>query len=331
MSAAAKLNYRHALLRQLAKVLVSFCFTSVCFAVPIGLIVLLPPHAHAEDRVLLLEDFEDGKLSQRWTALGKIAVERIDHSNEPDDSQGMVARCEAKRNSKFIVNQDFQRPPYEEFDTIRFRIQASDANEDRPLAFEFQAFSVDRRAALWRKFTVDSNQWKTIELPMQHFRYTKGATLDWVEVSRFGVHFREACEVALDDFELVATDKQANPYFTPHEVAHFAFGEKALVTESDHFAVITDDERVDRKRSLEECEKLFEYVRKDFPDLPAQKRRVPVLIFAQQRDFRQFWSKLGGLLCVTSSTSSLQRIFVARNRRYVLLRQIWPRATSADS
>ena len=151
--------------------------------------------AEADERVLLLDDFDGGeKLSLRWTAIGSIGVQRVAAPAKVSVSGvgGMLSKCDAKANSKFLVNQRFKRPKYEDFDKIRFRIQVENASTDRPIAFEFQVFSQERRSALWRKFTVSSDEWQLVELPLEFFRFTTGASLDWREVSRFGDSFPSA-------------------------------------------------------------------------------------------------------------------------------------------
>ena len=252
--------------------------------------------AVAEERVLLLDDFDGSeKLSQRWTAIGSIGVGRVKApANAPVSGvEGMLSSCAAEADSKFLVNQRFKRPKYEEFDKIRFRIRVEEATRDQPVAFEFQCFSQERRAALWRKFTISDDGWQVVELPMEFFRYTAGASLGWPEVSRFGFHFRQRCSVMIDGIELVASSDDANPYLTPSEIAGLAFGEQHSQHTNDRFAVLTNEKRVNGPNVLKELDRLFELIYADFPRLPKPLRRVPVLVFSKEDEYRKFWTRFG--------------------------------------
>ena len=263
-------------------------------------LLLLASTSLGEDSVLLIENF-DGKtkLSNRWTAAGEIQVARVDYESnegiEIDGADGKVAECQASPRSLFLMKRGIRRPPFERFDQVRFRIQVRDATPESPVTFEFQVRSEQRPATLWRKFVVDDGGWQIVTLPMQHFRYSTGSSLDWTEVSRMGVVFRERCNVKLDGFELVASEDESNPYFMPKEVGAFAFGEKLKTTTNERFAIMTDDDRVDRKRTLEQCDRLYEMVFRDFPQLEKPKRRIPILVFSTEKDYRAFWPRLGSL------------------------------------
>jgi len=262
--------------------------------------LLFPSSVLAEESVLLIEDFDgETKLSNRWTAAGEIQVARVNYEpNAPDEingAEGRVAECKASPRSLFLAKRGLRRPPFEHFDQIRFRIQVSEASAESPVTFEFQVRSEQRPATLWRKFVVDKDTWQVVTLPMQHFRYSSGSSLDWTEVSRIGVVFRERCDVKLDGFELVSSEKDSDPYFTPEEVGAFAFGEQLKTTSNERFAIMTDDDRVDRKRTLEQCDRLYELVFRDFPKLDKPKRQIPILVFSTERKYREFWPRLGSL------------------------------------
>lgn len=253
--------------------------------------------SHGEEIALILEDF-DGKarLQSNWQATGTIEVQR-NAAPKPQPTQGVEGQlitCRAEGPSR-ITTKTRQRPNFENFDTIQLRIQVENASADAPKSFEFQAHSPTRSASLWRKFVVSQPNWQIIRLPMQHFRYSAGARLEWEEVSNFGIAFRDQGTVHLDRIELVASQSGSNPFFTPEEIGKTAFGAASRVASTNRFALITNDQRVDAKATLAECEQLFKLIYDDFPEAPRPSRPVPILIFRTEQGFRRFWHRLAKL------------------------------------
>ena len=292
------------------------CRPSIILAIFFACFFWSPP-LRAEETVVTLEDFDGAeKLSRRWTAVGDIGVERklVAEDVELSGVGGHVVLCKVAGGATLVVKDGFPRPDYEKFDKIRFRICAEVASKEKPIAFEFRAFSTSRRASLWRKFSVQSNEWQVVELPMEFFRYSSGANLGWDEVSRFGVRFRNAGAVSLDGFELVADD-DGSPRLTVEQLASFAFGHNddadgVTIERDKRFAVITNDPRVDVKQAIAEFNKLFDLIYGDFPELAKPTALVPTLIFANDREYRRFWPKFGAAFAaevppVTSSGYSL--------------------------
>ena len=254
------------------------------------------PAAWCEERVTVLEDFDSNvKLSRRWTAAGEISVRRIDVPDEEDSPgvNGKLVRLQGLAKSQFAVRPDFPHPAWTTADLIRFRIRTPEALPGIPVTLEFHAFSKDRPATIWRKFASETDQWQTVELPLHLFRWSRGASVDWSNVSRFGFSLRDPATVLIDGIELVANDDGA-PWITPEQCASIAFGEDATFFRGELFIVVTNEPRTDGKQALAEFERLYELVYRDFPDLPRPERPLPVLVFATKKQFIDFWPRLAG-------------------------------------
>ena len=254
-------------------------------------------YAFAEEQTSTLANFDGvSQLNDRWTATGSVRLHR-ENAPSPKPIQGVAGQwltCEVEGPAR-IKTRNRRRPAFEKFDTIQLRIKAENASAQNPKSFEFQFHSHERRAVLWRKFSVTKPGWQLVALPMQHFRYSPGASLEWEEVSQFGIAFRNPGRFSFDGIELVASRSKSNPFFTPEEIGEIAFGDEAKVSASTHFALITNDRRVNTNATLSECEKLFALVYKDFPELPLPSRTVPVLVFETEREYREFWPELASL------------------------------------
>lgn len=242
-----------------------------------------------------LEDFDGPfRLGQRWTAIGDITVERVNVPKPAADVTpglaGKLVRCRASSGSAFVVSEDFPGPGWLKADAVRFHIRVPDQKSSDSTTMEFRVYSRDRRASLWRKFQVRSNEWQVIELPLHFFRYSTGASVGWSEVKRFGFQFRDAVNVEIDGIELIS-DGDGSPNLTPEELGRLAFGDAPIFFRSDQFVLITNDDRVAGDRLLTEFQKLRELVYADFPDLPKPRHAVMTLVFATKSQYQQFWPK----------------------------------------
>ena len=270
-------------------------FTHSAICATLALLILID-RAHGAGPQII-DDFDGAtKLSERWSAFGRITVERVPVPGDVklDGVAGMMIRCEAEPRSALVASKTMTRPAFEQFDTIRFRIQVANATERSPVDFECRVHCADRNASLWRRWSVSNSQWQTINLPMQFFRFSQGANVQWEEAARFGIFFRQNSIVSIDDIQLIAKEEK-NPFFEPKELGRLAMGEAARVSEGAHFAIITDEPRLESIKLMRELDQLQKLIARDFPKLAKPVRLVPVLVFRRERDYRAFWQRFSAV------------------------------------
>ena len=266
------------------------------FCTFVTVFLLLIVRSAAQDDPVTIENFDgQQRLSDRWAALGKIQVRRVD---VPDGTShpgvhGRMVTATAEANGKLAVRPDFPRPAWSTAKRIQLRLRAADVSADEPLVVEFQVFSSQRRAWFWRKITLDSSDWETVELPLRYFRQSPGAVLDWHEPHRFAIHFRNAGTLSVDNIELVPGKGPHPAWLSADELAGIAFGQEAEQFRSKHFVVVTNEPQLDGAAVLAAFEKLYGMLKRDFPDMPALRRKVVCLIFADRIRFQTFWRDLG--------------------------------------
>lgn len=259
-------------------------------------VLLLVGGASAQVAPVTLEDFDgDEKLGTNWTALGDIQVSRVDVPEDVrhDGVRGKMVTAQASGNAKFAVKASFPRPTYRTAERLQLRLRADDVSQDKPLVIEFQVFSSQRRAWFWRKITLVESRWKTVELPLRYFRQSPGAVLEWREAHRFAIHFRNAGTLSLDNIQLVPGSGKNPAWMSPQELGKFAFKDKARHFSSVHFAVVTNEPRLDGEAVLAAFEELDRMIKRDLPEMPEPQRRVVCLIFADKARFQTFWRDLG--------------------------------------
>ncbi len=241
------------------------------------------------------DDFEADGLAQRWTGVGDIRASR-----EIEEGNAFV-RVRADRGGILASRAGIPVPEYRKTGAIRFRCRVPEGFAVEDLVVEIQIYSESRRGArFWRKLDLTDEpvgQWLTSEIPLAFFRHSGGFHLDWGEVERFGFYFRNAGVLDLDDIAWVAAnDRHPAPWLTPQVLAPLAFGEATDVVrtiEAGRFVVLTDAP-VEAEGARLELARLEAAVAGIFPGVSRpRERRVPLLIFAAEGDYRNFWPSFG--------------------------------------
>ena len=112
----------------------------------------------------VLFDFEGNtKLSNEWSASGKIEASRSDVEN------GKALHISA--SDKFAI---YSKPGlarldnFEKAETVSFRIRSQ---TDKPTRFDLIALEGDRQASFWTKIVVEGTGWQSVKIPLRWFRW----------------------------------------------------------------------------------------------------------------------------------------------------------------
>ena len=162
----------------------------------------------------VLEDFDQpGGLGERWIASEGMFLERVAVSGNVrhEGVTGRMLKVKAVAGGYFASKSDFPDPRFVSSSGVKFRINAYGVSKQQPLVFEFQSFAKERKAWRWRKVSIDSTGWQTVELPTRYFRHSGSAYLAWKDTHRFAFRFRNAGRIELDGIELVDPPSTLNP------------------------------------------------------------------------------------------------------------------------
>ena len=242
---------------------------------------------------LYAEDFDRAEgLAGRWEGIGTIRASRVPVTGATIPGvAGKMVRVEAQPRSSLRTAPLPGRPALDRCERIVFRVDAASATPARPVVLEVQFFAAGRRAWWWRKVELDRPGWRQVDLPLSDFR-TGGGLPSWEEVDRLGFSFRTGATLGLDGIELRRGRAPDVAYLSIPELGREAFGARpARVLRRGPFAVSTDEPRLDEARLLDALEAMYGRTRADLPGLPAPSRPVPLLIFAADRDYREFWPR----------------------------------------
>ena len=214
-----------------------------------------------------------------------------------DDSYEGVKGHKLKVNSVaggyFASKSSFPAPRFAASSAIKFRIKGIGTSVENPVFFEFQAYAEGRKAWRWRKVSISSNVWQTVELPTRYFRHSPNAYLSWKDTRRFAFLFRNSGSIELDSIELVDAHAHTFPSeLSLGEISLLAFNHKGTIHQQKNFAILSDEPRLNSSETFSELDRLLKMILKDFPGIKATNNPIPLLVFSKEKRFRTFWTDL---------------------------------------
>ena len=266
--------------------------------VGLALLALAVEQARAD----LLAGFDTGADLQRWSAQGRITVQRTEgppgpQQAGPNGPAGSAARIDTAGNSGLFIKAGQLPPDLTEFDTLRFWVHRG-PEAAAPNTIEVRFYEADGTAWFWRKVVLDQPGWTEVVVPFKWTRWSPTRIPRWEKVNRLGIHFRDAAGVLVDSFTL-ADDPPANgpddkPVLTPDDVATLAFGaaaadpEQVRIVTADGITVITDAPNCEAETLRTHLAKVAAAVKADMPFAAPPANPTMLVVFAAEDRYRQF-------------------------------------------
>lgn len=183
-------------------------------------------------------------------------------------------------------------PPFERSDRATVHIRAEDASPEAPVEVELSFYDAARANRYWRPLVFDDSEWHELDIELPYLRYDRGSVPRWENVTSWGLVFRTAGTVAIRGMDLWQDHAAVSPYLGENELRRFfSSPSRVRVAERAPFVVLTDEPRVDLDGVLEALVEMDERTRRRFPDMPTPERPVPLLIFADEGNYRSFWRR----------------------------------------
>lgn len=258
--------------------------------------------AVGQARADLLAGFETGADLQRWSAQGKITVQRTEgppgpKQAGPNGPAGNAARIDTAGNSGLFIKAGQLPPDLSDFDTLRFWVHR-DPEAAAPSTVEVRFYEADGAAWFWRAVVLDQPGWTEVAVPLKWTRWSPTRIPRWENVNRLGIYFRDAADLTVDSFSL-ADDPPPNaaddkPVLGPDDVASLAFGKAAAdpdqvrIVTADGITVITDAADCDADALRAHLAKVAAAVKADLPFAAPPANPVVLVVFAAEDRYRNF-------------------------------------------
>ncbi len=268
----------------------------------LGLLALAVGHARAD----LLADFDTGADLQRWSAQGRITVQRTEGPPGPQEAgpngpAGSAARIDTAGNSGLFIKAGQLPPDPSDFDSLRFWVHRDP--EAAPSTIEVRFYEADGTAWFWRKVVLDQPGWTEVMVPFKWTRWSSTRIPRWEKVDRLGIYFRDAADILVDSFSL-ADDPPPNgpddkPVLTATDVAAVAFGaaaadpDRVRIVTADGITVLTDASACDADTLRAHLAKVAAAVKADLPFADPPANPLVLVVFAAEDRYRQFPVALG--------------------------------------
>ena len=280
--------------------------TRLAAALALGGFLPGTPLGLAAARAEVLAGFETGADLQRWSAQGKIRIQRTEGPAAPeqagaDGPAGSAARVDTAGQSGLFIKAGQLPPDLSDFDTLRFWVHRDPAAA-APSTVEVRFYESDGGAWFWRKVVLDQPGWTQVEVPLKWTRWSATRIPRWEKVNRLGIWFRDAADLFVDSFSL-ADDPPPNgpdekPVLTPDDVAKVAFGDaaadpdKVRMADDDGITVITNAPECEVEKLLAHLGKVAAAVKADMPFVGTPANPMMLVVFAEEDQYKEFPVKL---------------------------------------
>jgi len=265
----------------------------------------------AEERLLF--DFEKEALSNQWSAIRNIRVIRDDGPEAPDAEGapgGKAVQVDTKGSGGLYCKPGPIPTDWRKFSEVSVWVyRSAEEVKARPKStIEFQMYEADGRARFWRKVEVDHTDWKRVSAPLKWFRRS-GRIPQWDRVDRFGVWFRSAAAVSLDNFALtVAPEGETGTRASGREICELAFPDEDAknirIGKSRHVRVFTNHAQLDMEKLTDHLDKVTATVFEKLPFLTAPEQPVRLVVFSTVEQYRAFPPRLAQKLASAAAPPS---------------------------
>lgn len=154
----------------------------------------------------------------------------------------------------------------------------------------------DRGPRLWRPVELDAGT-HTVDVRFTDLRYDRGIAARVEDVRRWGLRLPRGGAFELAAVELWRDD-QGSPALREVEALREDFDDPSRVTvhRRGSFVLLTDAASVDPSVVLDALERTEQNARRLLPRMPKATSPVPLLVFADDGEYRRFWSRFGARL-----------------------------------
>lgn len=158
-----------------------------------------------------------------------------------------------------------------------------------PIRVELELFDEATGGRLVAPFELHGGP-QRVEIPLQFLRYDRGRIPKAERVTSWGLRFVDAAVIDFVAFELWRDGALAGPELVTEDLVNaFPDPERVRVYERGPFVLLTDAPRLDAERVLDAIDTMQERTREFLPHMPTPTVPVPLLVFADEREYRWFW------------------------------------------
>jgi len=263
------------------------------------LVFLLPFQDVSAGESLFKLDFDDGKkLGQMFSANGKVTLssgELPEDDPAENGASGRAMKVLTQNQFAFYTLNNVAKFNSQTADTIRLQVYNPDGKAQR---FDMLALEPDRKALFWRKVAFDHQGWKTLELPMEWFRWNQGRVPQWDNVTAIGIRGDAGLKFWVDGLEVVDQVANKGPNHDVSSIIKGVFKDPQPVRHQAENGVwlITNSDEIDLKKLHAHLVKVRAYVLEIVPQWKANQAngRTPALIVAQNRkDYQSLFAPFG--------------------------------------
>lgn len=236
-------------------------------------------------RLLVRQEYAGTVAEDRWGLGGRVEIR--DHA-PPGEPGGVVVQAQVGGS---VWSLPAVPMSYAQSDRVILQVRAQDVSPQAPLVVDLAFDDPKHRNRFWRRVEIVEPGWQMLSFPLSHFRYDRGNTPRWEDVTAWGLVFQTDGQLEIHSIELWQDGRNPSPYIEVDDLRMF-FDDDGAVREARRgpFVVLTDAPALRMGPVLDALEAMYQRTRERFPNLVAPPDPIPLLIFADEAEYRRFWT-----------------------------------------
>ena len=254
--------------------------------------------AHAEQRENL-SDFEAAGLGEQFTAVRQIQVGREQVQGRPPAKgpSGFAARISTAGNAGLFAKSGGIAQNLLNVSAVELWIYRSPEAAKRGAdTIEFRFVEADGRGVFLSKVELTHEGWKQLSLPLRWFRWGEGRVPRWNKIDRWGVWFRDAAEVQIDDVAILRQDDPDIALLQAADYRQIAFPDikrdDDRELERDHILLATSAKELDLKQLFAHLQQVKAQLERDLSVPDDFPEPAVLLVFDRKESYADFTPRL---------------------------------------
>ncbi len=256
--------------------------------------------ARAEDQLLL--DSVRGALGVVWAAQGELKAERGEGPALEEAAAlgpaGQAVKIQAEARSVIFTKSDRVACDWPATRSLSLWVYRSPEEAERRASttIEVQFYEKNGKSRFWRVANLEHTGWKQVRVPLSWTRWGGNYIPEWKEVNRLAIFFRTPGELWIDSIAVEPGTAAAGAEITVEELAALAFpGEEEGTIRRfarEPVLVLTNAPKLEGEELAAHLLRVTEAVEADLPFLEKPAAIAPLLVFAEEEQYRQFIPRL---------------------------------------
>ncbi len=254
--------------------------------------------AQAEQRETL-NDFEKPGLGSQFAAVRQIQVAREPVAGEPPAKgpSGFAAHVTTDGNAGlFSKPGEIKRDLLNASDLELWIYRSPEEAKRGTDVIEIRFIEADGRASFLTKLELTHDGWRKLTVPLRWFRWGEGRVPQWDKIERWGIWFRDAAELQIDDVALMRQEDPDIALLQANDYRKIAFpglpADESRLIDRQQILLLTDAKALDAEQLLAHLQQVKTQVERELQVPSEFPEPAALVVFETRKSYAAFTPRL---------------------------------------